>query len=107
MSIIVNGKLVSNNKWTGISTVVKSLRAEQSFFDMVDLVAKSENLTRNELIVRVVSEYCDGLCKSLATEWEENYAYVVKSNIIDNDKPCEYPFVDCKYLVEKVENEKD
>lgn len=81
-------------------TVVKGIRASQEFFDMCDLVAKAEGVDRNKLIVRVVSEYCDSLCKSLATEWEENYAYVVKPNIIDNNKPCEYPFVECKYLTE-------
>ena len=105
MSIIVNGKLVRNNKWTGIKTVVKGLRAEQSFFDKVEIVAKAENISKNELIVRVVSEYCDGYCKSLITEWKENYAYVVEPNIVDNNKPCEYPFVECKYLTEKVEND--
>ena len=59
MSILVNGKLVRNNKWTGIKTVVKGLRAEQSFFDKVESVAKAENISKNELIVRVMSEYCD------------------------------------------------
>lgn len=38
-------------------TVVKGLRAEQSFFDKLDLVAKMENTNRNELIVRVVKDY--------------------------------------------------
>ena len=56
---VINGKLLKNNKWTGIKTVVKGLRAEQSFFDKVELVAKAENISKNELIVRVVGEYCD------------------------------------------------
>jgi DNA primase large subunit len=81
-------------------TVVKGIRASQEFFDKCDLVAKAEGVDRNKLIVRVVSEYCDGLYKSLITEWEENYTYVVKHNIVDNNKPCEYPFVECKYLME-------
>lgn len=86
-------------------TVVKGIRAEQEFFDKCDLVAKAEGVDRNKLIVRVMSEYCAGYYKSLITEWKENYAYVVKPNIVDNNKPCVYPFVECKYLVEKVENE--
>ena len=45
-------------------TVVKGLRAEQSFFDRCDLVAKAEGVDRNKLIVRVVSEYLD------KDEWE-------------------------------------
>ena len=40
-------------------TVVKGIRAEQSFFDKCDLVAKGEGVDRNKLIVRVVSEYCE------------------------------------------------
>ena len=55
---MVNGKLVRNNRWTEIKTVVRGLRAEQSFFDTVGMVAKAENISKNELIVRVVSEYC-------------------------------------------------
>lgn len=82
-------------------TVVKGLRASQEFFDKCDSVAKAEGIDRNKLIVRVVSEYCDGLCKSLATEWKENYACVVEPNIVGSNKPCEYPFVVCKDLTEK------
>ena len=81
-------------------TVVKSLRASQEFFDKCDLIAKAEGVDRNKLIVRIVSEYCDGYYKSLITEWKENYTYVVEPNIVDNNKPCEYPFVECKYLIE-------
>ena len=87
-------------------TVVKGIRASQEFFDKCDLVAKAEGVDRNKLIVRVVGEYCDGYYKSLITEWKENYAYVVEPNIVDNNKPCEYPFVECKYLMEN-ENVKD
>jgi hypothetical protein len=95
-------------------TVVKSLRASREFFDKCDLIAKAEGVDRNKLIVRIVSEYCDGYYKSLITEWKENYTYVVEPNIVNNNKPCEYPFVECKYLmeneikadlVEKVEND--
>ena len=39
-------------------TVVKGLRASREFFDKCDLVAKSEGVDRNKLIIRVVSEYC-------------------------------------------------
>ena len=87
--------------------VVKEIRASQDFFDKCDLVAKAEGVDRNKLIVRVVSDYCDGYYKSLITNWKENYAYVVEPNIVDNNKPCEYPFVECKCLVEKVENESE
>jgi hypothetical protein len=42
-------------------TVVKGIRASQEFFDKCDLVAKSEGVDRNKLIIRVVSEYIDRL----------------------------------------------
>jgi hypothetical protein len=38
-------------------TVVKGIRASQEFFDKCDLVAKSEGVDRNKLIVRVVEDY--------------------------------------------------
>ncbi len=82
-------------------TVVKGIRAEQSFFDKCDLVAKAEGVDRNKLIIRVVSEYCENYTKSLITEWKENYAYVVEPNIRDGNERCEYPFVVCKYLGEE------
>lgn len=44
---------------TFVETSVKGIRAENTFWDKCDLVAKSENTTRNELIVSVVGEYCD------------------------------------------------
>lgn len=47
---------MSSNK-----TVVKGIRASQEFFDKCDLVAKSEGVDRNKLIVRVVGEYVDRL----------------------------------------------
>lgn len=49
-------------------TVVKGIRAEQSFFDKCDLVAKAEGVDRNKLIVRVVDEYCDKIEKD---NWRE------------------------------------
>jgi predicted DNA-binding ribbon-helix-helix protein len=49
----------SNVKGCGILTVVRGIRAEQSFFDNCDKVAEIECTNRNELIVRVVKEYCE------------------------------------------------
>ncbi len=39
-------------------TVVKGLRADKSFFEKCDRVAKAEQTDRNKLIVRVMTEYC-------------------------------------------------
>lgn len=49
----------SNHKGCGIKTVVRGVRAEQSFFDKCDDIAEAEQTNRNELIVRVVNEYCE------------------------------------------------
>lgn len=39
------------------TTIVKGVRAKQSFWDNCDLVAKKENIDRNKLIIREVSNY--------------------------------------------------
>lgn len=38
-------------------TIVKGIRAKPSFWEKCDNVAKSENIDRNKLIIRVVNEY--------------------------------------------------
>lgn len=38
-------------------TVVRGLRASQSFWERCDKVAVSQNMTRNEFILFVVNEY--------------------------------------------------
>ncbi len=38
-------------------TVVRGLRASQTFWERCDKVAESENMTRNEFILFVVNEY--------------------------------------------------
>ncbi len=48
-----------NTKGCGIVTIVRGVRAEQSFWDLCDYVARKENTTRNELIIRVVCAYCE------------------------------------------------
>lgn len=39
------------------TTIVKGVRAKQSFWDNCDLVAKKESIDRNKLIIREVSNY--------------------------------------------------
>ena len=36
-----------------------SIRAEKEFWDNCDIVAKLEKTSRNELIARVVTKYCN------------------------------------------------
>lgn len=55
----------SNHKGCGVITVVRGVRAEQSFFDKCDTIADIEDTNRNELIVRVVTDYCEKIEKSL------------------------------------------
>lgn len=64
-------------------TVVKGLRASQEFFDKCDLVAKSEGVDRNKLIVRVMREYCDGEIKYC----QDSMAYYInKAKGSNNDR---------------------
>lgn len=48
-----------NVKGCGVDTVVRGIRAEESFFKSCDIVAKKEGTTRNELILRAVAEYIE------------------------------------------------
>lgn len=54
-----------NKRNTYVKTCVKGVRAEEGFWEKCDLVAKSENTTRNELIVSIVSEYCNKKVKNV------------------------------------------
>ena len=65
---------MSSNK-----TVVKGIRAIQEFFDKCDFVAKAEGVDRNKLIVRVVSEYCDGEIK-YCQDSMAHFIHLVKEN---------------------------
>jgi predicted DNA-binding ribbon-helix-helix protein len=49
----------SNHKGCGVLTVVRGIRAEQCFFDKCDEIAVLEDTNRNELIVRIVKDYCE------------------------------------------------
>lgn len=40
-------------------TVTRSVRASTDFFDMVDTVSIAQGISRNELIFKIVSEYCE------------------------------------------------
>ena len=48
-----------NRRNSFIKTYVKGIRADSEFWAKCDLIAKSENTTRNDLIVSVVNEYCN------------------------------------------------
>ena len=49
-----------NKRNSCVETKVIGVRAELSFWEMCDKKAKSENTTRNNLIISVMSEYCGG-----------------------------------------------
>jgi predicted DNA-binding ribbon-helix-helix protein len=51
-------RIIRNRKGCGIQTKVGSVRAEKEFWDNCDIVAKLEKTSRNELIARVVTKYC-------------------------------------------------
>lgn len=45
-------------------TIVRGVRATQSFWDKCDTVAEAQGTDRNKLIVCVVSKYCDKKAKN-------------------------------------------
>lgn len=49
-----------NKRNSFVETKVIGLRAELSFWEMCERKAISENTTRNNLIISVMSEYCGG-----------------------------------------------
>lgn len=48
-----------NVRGSFVPTTVRGVRAEDSFWEMVDGVARSEGKTRNGLILDVLEEYCE------------------------------------------------
>lgn len=56
---IENGKIVRKKRNSFSGSVVKGVRADSEFWTMCDNVANGENTSRNELIVRVVAQYCE------------------------------------------------
>jgi predicted DNA-binding ribbon-helix-helix protein len=40
-------------------TVVRGIRATDSFWDKCDEIAKKEGLNRNQLVVNVIEKYCN------------------------------------------------
>lgn len=57
---IENNRRVRNRRNSFTPTIVKGVRAEPEFFELVDKKANLEQTTRNELIVRVMTKYCEG-----------------------------------------------
>lgn len=62
---IKRNRLLRNKRGCGIETKVRGVRAENEFWVKCDKVAKIEKTDRNELIVRVVTKYCDKRLKKL------------------------------------------
>ena len=54
-----NNRHYQHRKNTFTTTIVKGVRAEEDWWDKCDVVAGREETSRNELIVRVVEQYCD------------------------------------------------
>lgn len=57
--MVVNNKRVRNKRNSFVPTKVIGIRAECLFWEMCDKVAYEENTTRNDLVVRAVSQYIE------------------------------------------------
>ncbi len=45
-------------------TVVRGLRASQTFWERCDTAAENANMTRNEFILFIVNEYLEKVCSN-------------------------------------------
>lgn len=69
---IKNGRKLANKRNSFIPTKVRGVRAELSWWEMCENVAEVENTTVNEMIVRVVAEYCQNENKCDIVKEEKN-----------------------------------
>lgn len=56
---IENGKKVRSRRGNNIETKVIGFRAEPCVLEMLDRQSKLEKMKRSELILRVLTEYCE------------------------------------------------
>ena len=63
-------------------TVVKGLRAQQSFFNKCDIVAKNQGIDRNKLIIGLVEKYLDKFewLEATCLNGETHYIYGEQNN---------------------------
>lgn len=60
MRKVQNNRVVRNRRNSFVPTKVIGIRAEVEFWEKIKEQAKKENIKRNELVVRVLTEYCEG-----------------------------------------------
>jgi predicted DNA-binding ribbon-helix-helix protein len=56
--IVLNDRLVRRRRNTRAKSSVRGIRAADEFWDVCQKVAKQENTSVNELVVREVYKYC-------------------------------------------------
>ncbi len=56
---IENGKKVRSRRHSHVPTKIVSFRAEPCVLEMLDKQSKLEKMGRSELILRVLTEYCE------------------------------------------------
>lgn len=69
---IKNNRICKNARNSFVPTEVKGVRAEKEFWEKCDKVAKVENTSRNELIVRVADKYCNRKLEKIAKKALDN-----------------------------------
>lgn len=56
---IENGKKIRSRRGSKVETKPISFRVEPSMLEMLEKQSKLENIGRSELILRVLTEYCE------------------------------------------------
>lgn len=57
---VKDGRAVRHTRNGFVETKVRGIRADDDFWEMCDKFARLEATSRNELIIRVVTQYCTG-----------------------------------------------
>ena len=60
---IKRNRLVPNVKGSGVSTRVRSIRADEEFWELCDKVCELQKTNCNELIVRAAIRYCNKILR--------------------------------------------
>ena len=60
---VKDGRKVRNNRNAMVRTIVRGVRGDCEIWEMCDLVAKQLCMTRNELVLLAIYEYCKGRVK--------------------------------------------
>jgi hypothetical protein len=63
-----NGRVVRKGRNELVKTIVRGVRADSELWELCDLVADRKDISRNELILLAIYEYCTSSEKEIESE---------------------------------------